>query len=405
MADSTPVSLTTVSETDYFSFLIHQAHKHNFSVALWKLPNDATKHLVLSKQPEFLKSTALLEELSTGFIFAPFNALEDRLFLKADYSFSFSNSGLKQPVTLLEVSSSSWLSELLVSEVIPNEQPPVYFNPENKSTSTDQDFFCNLVSLAINEILSGTFEKVVLSRTLSIELQDDFDVTKTFQKLCTQYPHALISFVSIPEAGSWLGASPELLVCVEGKTTFRTTALAGTLPYIEGTNLKTVAWTQKDIEEQALVERYIISCFKKIRLREYEEHGPKTIVAGNLMHLKSDFTVDMNATNSPQLGSVMLHLLHPTSAVCGVPLDTALEFLNKHEGYNRQFYTGYLGPVNFLDDTNLFVNLRCMQFSDGQATLYAGAGITEDSIPEKEWEETELKLNTLLKVINSNSTL
>ena len=137
----------------------------------------------------------------------------------------------------------------------------------------------------------------------------------------------MISFVSIPETGSWLGASPELLVSVEDKTTFRTTALAGTLPYTEGTNLKTVAWTQKDIEEQALVERYIISCFKKIRLREYEEHGPKTVVAGNLMHLKSDFTVDMKATNFLQLGSVMLHLLHPTSAVCGVPLDTALEFL------------------------------------------------------------------------------
>ena len=214
------------------------------------------------------------------------------------------------------------------------------------------------------------------------------------------YVNALISFVSIPETGSWLGASPELLVSVEGKKTFRTTALAGTQLYTEGTNLKTVAWTQKDIEEQALVERYIISCFKKIRLREYEEHGPRTVIAGNVMHLKSDFTVDMQATNFPQLGSVMLQLLHPTSAVCGVPLDTALEFLHKHEGYNRQFYAGYLGPVNFNNDINIFVNLRCLQLVQDKAILYAGAGITQDSIPEKEWEETELKLNTLLKVID-----
>jgi isochorismate synthase len=160
-----------------------------------------------------------------------------------------------------------------------------------------------------------------------------------------------------------------------------------------------VAWTQKEIEEQALVERYIISCFKKIRVREYEEHGPKTVLAGSLMHLKSDFTVDMKAINFPSLGSVMLQLLHPTSAVCGMPLEPAVDFIRLYEGYDREFYSGYLGPVNFQNNTNIFVNLRCMQLLDKEAVLYAGAGVTIDSVPEAEWEETEMKLNTLLNVI------
>jgi isochorismate synthase len=399
MPDSLPVSLTSMRETDYFSFLIHEAGKQKFSVALWKLPNDPVKHLIISKKPECLSSTALLEELPTGFIFAPFNALADRFFLKADYSFSFSDDSMHASRTPLEIVSRSWLTSLFKG-ALPDARQNMYFTQDISSTTTAKDFFCNLVGKSIEAIQSGTFEKVVLSRTLSIPLTSNFDVSATFQKLCDRYSNALISFVSTPETGSWLGATPELLVSVEGNSIFKTTALAGTLPYQEGINLKGVAWTQKDIEEQALVERYIISCFKKIRLREYEEHGPKTVVAGNLMHLKSDFTVDMKATNFPQLGSVMLHLLHPTSAVCGVPLDTALEFLNKYEGYHRQFYTGYLGPVNFHGDTSLFVNLRCMQLIEAGAILYAGAGITEDSIPDKEWEETELKLNTLLKVIS-----
>ena len=95
----------------------------------------------------------------------------------------------------------------------------------------------------------------------------------------------------------------------------------------------------------------------------------------------------------------MLQLLHPTSAVCGVPLDTSLEFIRKHEGYDRQLYTGYLGPVNFGDRIDIYVNLRCLQLLPEKAVLYSGAGITQDSIAEKEWDETELKLNTLLKVI------
>jgi isochorismate synthase len=107
----------------------------------------------------------------------------------------------------------------------------------------------------------------------------------------------------------------------------------------------------------------------------------------------------MNATGFPQLGTTMLQLLHPTSAVCGMPLDKSLEFLKLHEGYDRSFYAGYLGPVNVNNNINIFVNLRCMQLMDHQAQLYAGAGVTIDSIPEEEFEETEMKFNTLLNVI------
>jgi len=204
--------------------------------------------------------------------------------------------------------------------------------------------------------------------------------------------------VSSSETGTWLGASPELLVSVANNK-FKTVALAGTLPYLPDVNIKSVAWTQKEIEEQALVCRYIISCFKKIRLREYEEQGPKTTVAGNVMHLKTEYEVDMQATNFPQLGSVMLKLLHPTSAVCGMPLDKALEFLKENEGYQRQFYSGYLGPVNINKESQIFVNLRCMQIFAEKIRLYAGAGVTADSIAEQEWTETEMKMLNLQKII------
>ncbi|HEX6224703.1 MAG TPA: chorismate-binding protein [Chryseolinea sp.] len=400
MAFSTAESSSTLTETEHLSLLIDSAVRENFSVALWRLPNEATVRLVICKAPELLKYTATLEELPPGFIVGPFEAAVDRTYLRADYSFSFSNGELSEPATPLEEVSAQWLKNLVKTNSDRKKtSPSIHFDDASVATSTDVEFFLRLVRNSIQEIEQGNFEKVVLSRTLTVGLSNSFDVSEAFQKLCALYANALITLVSIPEKGSWLGASPELLVSVEDGRTFRTTALAGTQPFTEGINLKNVAWTQKDIEEQALVERYIISCFKKIRLREYEEHGPRTVVAGNLMHLKSDFTVDMRATNFPQLGSVMLQLLHPTSAVCGVPLDSSLEFIHKLEGYDRQLYTGYLGPVNFNNRIDIFVNLRCLQILPDRAILYAGAGITQDSIPEKEWEETELKLNTLLRIV------
>jgi isochorismate synthase len=95
----------------------------------------------------------------------------------------------------------------------------------------------------------------------------------------------------------------------------------------------------------------------------------------------------------------MLKLLHPTSAVCGMPMEKSLAFLRAHEGYDREYYSGYLGPVRINNESQLFVNLRCMQVSSGRARLYAGGGVLGESDPEKEWQETELKMNTLLSVI------
>ncbi len=83
-----------------------------------------------------------------------------------------------------------------------------------------------------------------------------------------------------------------------------------------------------------------------------------------------------------------------------MPLEPAKEFLKDREGYDREFYAGYLGPVNIAGNTHIFVNLRCLQLTRGEAILYAGAGVTADSVAENEWEETEIKFNTLSNVLS-----
>src|SRR5690606_5345125 len=86
-------------------------------------------------------------------------------------------------------------------------------------------------------------------------------------------------------------------------------------------------------------------------------------------------------------------------AVCGMPRVASIDFLKVHEGFDRQLYSGYLGPVNIDEETHLYVNLRCMQLLASKAAVYAGAGVTVSSNPVKEWQETELKCETLLNVV------
>ncbi len=394
ITNSSVAQLTT--ESHLLPLLIGNALKEGNALTMWRMPNSNEKHLLICNDGVKQITDVSLEESSTGFIFSPFDNISARLFFKGNVIHSFKDG-------LLEVNPLA--ENHLKKDNFENSDPlkfnkAFYVNKIHSSNQVEQDYL-QLIVKSIDEISKGTFEKVVPSRSKKIELSSEFDILKTFQNLCASYPTALVSLVSSQETGTWIGATPELLVSIDEHFRFKTVALAGTKRFTSGMDIKSVAWTEKEIEEQAMVSRYIINCFKKIRLREYREHGPRTAAAGNLLHLKTEYEVDMKATNFPQLGSVMLKLLHPTSAVCGMPLRNALDFLKENEGYDRQFYSGYLGPVNFRNESHIFVNLRCMQIHDQQATLYAGAGVTIDSIPEKELEETEMKMDTLQKVVTN----
>ena len=384
------------TESHLLPFLISNALNEGNALTMWRMPNSNEKHLLICTEGIDQITDISLEETSTGFIFSPFDNTKNKLFFKGNVIHSFKDGILEiTPMTERHLKKES-----LENSTYQKLNKSFHVNKTQPLGYVEQDYLL-LVSKSIKEISKGSFEKIVPSRFKKIDLTSEFDILKTFQHLCSSYPNALVSLVSSQETGTWIGATPELLVSVDEHSRFKTVALAGTKLFTPGMDIKSVAWTEKEIEEQAMVSRYIINCFKKIRLREYEEHGPRTASAGNLLHLKTEYEVDMKATNFPQLGSVMLKLLHPTSAVCGMPLNNAMEFLKKNEGYDRQFYSGYLGPVNFRNESHIFVNLRCMQIHERQATLYAGAGVTIDSIPEKELEETEMKMDTLQKVLTN----
>ena len=171
-----------------------------------------------------------------------------------------------------------------------------------------------MVEDGITAIEEGEFDKVVSARTYDEPLLENFDIIEQFNRMEKAYLDAFVSLVSIPGHGTWLGASPELLIEVSVEH-FRTVSVAGTQPFPLDKDVSEAAWNQKEIEEQAMVSRYIIEQFKTIRLREFEESGPRSVRAGNMIHLKTEYNVNLKEVNFPELGTVMLHLLHPTSAV------------------------------------------------------------------------------------------
>ena len=386
------------------------AQELGFSAALWRLPRQQDKQLIVSFEQTPTTTKIVLEDLPSGFAVSPFLNPDGTasLFIEADLYFRFSpdNAPLSEQINTPadHPARQAWEKQLrqIQQNIAPSSSGSSSweFNQQPEASDT----FQKAVAEAVETIENGKLQKVVLSRTKTAPLPANFDVLVAFDKLCAVYPNAFVSLVYLPHLGQiWLGATPETLVSMDKNGLFKTVSLAGTQSAHgaagELLTVRQAQWTHKEIEEQALVSRYIIDCFKKIRVREYVEEGPKTVIAGNLMHLRTDYCVDTQAIGFPEMGSVMLELLHPTSAVCGTPKSAALAFIKTHEGYDRELYSGFLGPVNVEQETHLFVNLRCLKIENNAATIYAGGGVTEESVPEKEWQETELKCQTLLGVI------
>lgn len=320
---------------------------------------------------------------------------EGNVFIPASIIFDGTLPAHLNPAQAHLVDSRLWekFENMLLSNEIIEPSLPMWDGQE--SDYEEETNYEEIVQRAIESITREEFKKVVLARSKKIDLTSAPNLIATFFKLTAAYSNAFVSLSYHPLLGAWIGASPELLMSVDENHIFKTVALAGTQRLSSPSNLAAITWSHKEIEEQALVARYIINCFKAIRLREYDDVGPRTVMAGKLAHLQTDFTVDMVATGYPDLAAQMLSLLHPTSAVCGMPKPEALAFINHHEHLNRKLFAGFIGPLHFEGKSSLYVNLRCANVYNNAAILYAGAGITKDSNPKKELAETMAKMETI----------
>lgn len=247
-----------------------------------------------------------------------------------------------------------------------------------------------------SSIETGAFQKAVLSRIRVIEGAYHAIVPRLFQAICRRHPNAFV-YLFKNDNQFWLGASPEPLMRLrEGRIS--TVSLAGTRPYAEK-HMDVNRWTVKEVLEQEYVTRYIHDVLHAFGIRDYRVSSPYVKRAGNLVHLRTDFSLGFDKING-RLWE-LVEALHPTPAVAGQPKDDAISYIKELEPHDREYYTGFLGPVTHDEEIDLFVNLRCMKIAPDYLSLYIGGGITLDSDPSDEWDETTWKAESLLKIMRT----
>ncbi|NPA42702.1 MAG: chorismate-binding protein [Chlorobi bacterium] len=237
---------------------------------------------------------------------------------------------------------------------------------------------------------SKGLKKIVLSNRYDIPLTPP-SPRDLFCRLACTYPEAFVYYRHEPGGSDWAGASPEPLLSfvprAEGGFDAETVSLAGT-------KTGERPWTPKEEEEQAIVTRYIKNLLMK-KGYPLSLSGPYTYRQGHLAHLRTDIRFLVPPEDS--FPASLLRELHPTPAVGGMPKNRALDLIDRLEGYDRAFYTGFAGFR--LGDKGIFhVNLRTMELLPDTIRLYAGGGITAQSDPAAEWEEVRRKWEVMRRI-------
>ena len=326
---------------------------------IYRYPNDSELHGIYQEDATIHKAGNFKEP---GFVLAPFATDSEQILVMGEY--------VREKMDHLQIEER---------------------DKTLKFSNDGKDFHLKLVGDAITEIKRGHLRKVVLSRVINTSTTRS--PAQIFIALLAKYPSAFCYWWHHPKIGMWLGATPEQLLQFQNGEIF-TTSLAGTLP-VQGD--KKPNWTPKEMEEQQMVTDYIAQSLEG-RVTGLKISQPSNQKAGKLWHLKS--TISGRLTSLDGLMET-IKSIHPTPAVCGLPKMESLNYITRHENYHREYYTGFLGPINLdgKERINLFVNLRCLKFSSGKVRVFVGGGVTENSNPEREWEETQLKSGTILEVL------
>ena len=263
------------------------------------------------------------------------------------------------------------------------------FNYEQEHHSPfciSKEDYLNQANQIVSLLKGSSMEKLVYSRIKAENLP--ISGKTLFERLEAEYPKAFVYYFNDPILGEWIGASPEVLI--KGtNSSFESMSLAGTKKAEDET-----PWGIKELEEQDFVSQFLRETLIKHGAVDFQTDGPKTVIAGPLAHLRTDFQWNSTIAQAWEIAKD----LHPTPAVSGTPRDKALVWIQSEEKHGRQFYAGIIGSMDE-HQVNLYVNLRCAQIQSEQIYLYVGGGFTADSIPEKEWEETENKSRTLLNLL------
>jgi len=254
------------------------------------------------------------------------------------------------------------------------------------------------ISTAIKLINDGSIEKLVLGSRLIFKLKNKLNIVQILNKLRLSQTNACRYLWKSNKENMIFGASPEKLFSYKEKV-LELEAIAGTEKI--GINMDTFLRSEKNLREHNFVINYLIENLKFLDIGNYQQGKLKVKEFGNIAHLYTLICAHVDEI-CPFL---LLEKLHPSPAVCGLPKEKALKYIDSLENFDRGNYASPFGWVDLEGNADFRVALRGARIINSGIEFIAASGLVKGSISEEEIDEIKLKLASLANQIFDNNLI
>ncbi len=298
--------------------------------------------------------------------------------------------GLKR---LEAIKAPFFLPRPLLPKPVPGAEPPRLHGEMDKET------FCSMVDSAKQAIRDGECIQVVLSQGFYADVE--VAPVQLYRALRAVNPSPYTFFFK-RGAFTLVGSSPETMVRLEqGESMVR--PIAGTRKRGATPEQDRAAADELLSDAKERAEHLMLVDLGRNDLGRTAVPGSVHVTDfmhierySHVMHLVSDVHAVLGA---PYDAFDLLRTTFPAGTLSGAPKIRAMELIHDLEPVPRGVYGGAVGYFSNTGNMDLAITIRTLELNGHRLTVRAGAGITNDSVPEKEYEETINKASAVFNAI------
>jgi len=259
--------------------------------------------------------------------------------------------------------------------------------------------FVQRVNKVKEYIFAGDVFQVVLSQRFAVTIAEEpFAI---YRRLRSISPSPYMFYLQFEDV-TLVGASPEMLVRVEGKTV-TTRPIAGTRKRGNNEEEDRVLESELVKDTKEIAEHVMlvdlgrndigrVAQYGTVKVKEYA----KVERFSHVMHLVSEVTGELI---NGQGAMDALEACFPAGTLTGAPKVRAMQIINELETVKRGPYGGAVGYLDYTGNMDTCITIRTMVIKGGTAYIQTGAGIVADSVPEREYQETLHKARAMFATL------
>jgi anthranilate synthase component I len=257
----------------------------------------------------------------------------------------------------------------------------------------------SLVNECKAHLYDGDIFQVVLSRRMEFSIKGD--LIGVYRSLREINPSPYMYMLKMSDK-CIIGSSPEMLLRIT-RDLVETFPIAGTRPIVNDENKNKESCINLLNDEKEIAEHTMLVDLARNDIGRVSRYG--TVTVRDLMAVKRFSHVQhivSHVIGSLQKGNDSFdafRAIFPAGTVSGAPKVRAMEIIDELEPSVRGPYAGALGYFSFNGSCDFAITIRSLFINNKRAYVQSGAGIVIDSIPEKEWAETEYKLNAIMSAL------